>query len=99
MNPLLETIAKESAEDFTGLVTENADEIQSAITQAITEATLQEKKASFKLSFTVTINPDKRKFESRLKWQRTTSSSLDHSLSDNRQEQILTEEPESKESS
>ena len=76
----IEAIAEQSAHNMQRLIVEAADEINEAISKSVEEAQLQDKEASFKLTFGITLKWDSNKMENDLSWSVKRKLSVDDDI-------------------
>lgn len=68
MNAKLQAIAAKAASDLIGLVHDGEEKIQSAWTEALVQAQLEDTKPKFKLSVGITLDLDKDTMDTDLSW-------------------------------
>ena len=82
MNPLLESIANNAAQDLKDLILSGNDDILAAIHKLQTEAQLQETNPKFALGFKITVDFDKHSYDCDLSWSLKQTLGVSHSIDD-----------------
>ena len=92
MNPLLENISEQAAEDLRNLIKEGADDILTAIHKMQEESQLQETKPKFNLGFKIVLDFDAATYNCDLSWSLKQSLSTSHQIDDPNQSKLPIED-------
>ena len=87
-NILLKNIIGQSCEDLRSLALYGEADILNALHRAVAEAELQETKPKFNLGFSISIDPDKGNYETKLSWTVKQSLSIEHTIEDTNQAKL-----------
>lgn len=88
MNPLLEAIANQAAEDLKDLIKSGNDDILTAIHKMQSEAQLQEATPKLNLSFKIAVNFEESTYDCDLSWTLKQTLSVSHQIEDKNQEKL-----------
>lgn len=94
INPKIEMIAEESAENLKRLVIESSKEIEQLMINAAEEAMLQEKDAQVSIGFAITLNLDTNEMKHRLTWSEKHTREVSSEIPDPDQLKLPIEDQE-----